>query len=658
MIRRLLLAVLVLIVVAIGAVVLAPTLIPASAIKGVVISQGEQATGRAIAIDGDVSVTVLPRIGVRMAGVSLANAPGFGDEPLAELEELRVAVALAPLFSGKVEVEELVLVRPVARLEQRADGSNNWTFEPQAATADPAPAPTPEPVANGALRTPDALPMQVALGDVRISEGQAVFIDAATDTRHGLSNINLTVSMPAMDAPLQLDGDLALNGEPMRLMLSLETVQSFFAGAETPVRLSLDSAPLRFSADGHFTESQDVELVGAVNVEAPSLRDLAGLAGVALPPSAVEGQPAFERLAISGQAALDPDTASFQEAQIALDAITGAGSLRVDLAGEKPAIVGVLQLGMLELTPYAPATPDTVATGDAGAEATPPLEPWSDDPLDYSALDAADAQFELTVEGLKFGDITLGAGRLSASMENGRFAAALQRLDAYGGALIGAVEADASGRTPQLSVNLTLEQVQAAPLLRDAAGFEQVSGLANFRIEAAGDGRSMATLMNSLAGAGSFAFSEGRVDGVDLEDAAKAIEELLDGRIPNPRGFGQGQSTSFASLTGTFNITEGVARMDDLRLENPILVMDGRGDLDLGGQRLDMRLEPLLIAAPDSDLAEIPIPLRVSGPWNDVRASIDRERSGALLRDFLRQEAEEAAIEEIGDAVRSLFNFD
>src|SRR5690606_37911214 len=88
----------------------------------------EAATGRDVRIDGDVSLRLLPAPSFSAKLISVANIPDGTGDNMAELEALDVRVALLPLLSGVIQVEKIVLVRPVIHLERLADGRVNWDF--------------------------------------------------------------------------------------------------------------------------------------------------------------------------------------------------------------------------------------------------------------------------------------------------------------------------------------------------------------------------------------------------------------------------------------------------------------------------------------------------------------------------------------------------
>ena len=72
-------------------------------------------TGRELTIEGDVSVQLFPWLAVEIGKATLGNAPGFGDEPFAELERAELSVQSWPLILeravavGTTEIDGLTL---------------------------------------------------------------------------------------------------------------------------------------------------------------------------------------------------------------------------------------------------------------------------------------------------------------------------------------------------------------------------------------------------------------------------------------------------------------------------------------------------------------------------------------------------------------------
>jgi uncharacterized protein involved in outer membrane biogenesis len=86
-------------------------------------------TQREVIIDGDVAITVslLPQLIVKR--IHVKNAEGPGDDDFITVSEVRVRVALLPLLTGTLRLEEFYADRATINMVKEPDGSNNWSFD-------------------------------------------------------------------------------------------------------------------------------------------------------------------------------------------------------------------------------------------------------------------------------------------------------------------------------------------------------------------------------------------------------------------------------------------------------------------------------------------------------------------------------------------------
>ncbi len=97
----------------------------------------EEALNRKMVLQ-DVRLTIWPRLGVRVAGVTVQEDPAFGGGLFASFTSLDVGVKLLPLLSRKVEVEEVTLRAPlIAALKNRKGEMNLSTIGTSAPAASP-----------------------------------------------------------------------------------------------------------------------------------------------------------------------------------------------------------------------------------------------------------------------------------------------------------------------------------------------------------------------------------------------------------------------------------------------------------------------------------------------------------------------------------------
>lgn len=267
------------------AVLVVPNLIPQEVYRAEIERVAYQVTGRKVSVTGRIEVAVFPRIEARAGASTIANPQGFEGTDFASMKELRAAVALWPLFSGKVEVEEFVLVEPSIALVSLEDGANNWTFTPPTA---PAGAPG-EPQQGGQL--------SASLRDVRIEKGIVSFDDRKENKIQTLSDLNLWADMQALDKPLSFNAEGVANALKFRIESRLENPQAMIDGLASPVEIKLETDLIRTDLKGTLGLGDTPEFDFAVNGEIPNLPALGNAFQTPLPVPAVLG-----KLTLSGQA--------------------------------------------------------------------------------------------------------------------------------------------------------------------------------------------------------------------------------------------------------------------------------------------------------------------------------------------------------------------
>ena len=204
-----------LVVVVIAALLVGPGLWDWNGYKPEILDRIKAETGREMAIDGDLSLAVLPSPRLAVAGVRIANIKGATAPEFARFKSLNVRVRLMPLLSGRIEVESIELIDPVIELEKLADGRVNW--EIGAAPGEDAKN------ASGSASDP-ATPAErqsFALDRLVIRGGRLIYRDAAAGTIERLENLNVVASAGSLAGPFGLNGALTLRGVPLDVSVSL-----------------------------------------------------------------------------------------------------------------------------------------------------------------------------------------------------------------------------------------------------------------------------------------------------------------------------------------------------------------------------------------------------------------------------------------------------
>ncbi len=643
--RRVLIVVLVLLVAVVGAVLILPTLIGAEELRTRAQAAATEALGREVVLEGDISLRIFPSAQVRAGDARIANAPGFGDEPFAQMEEMRVSVAILPLISRRIEVREFILVEPVIRLQTNASG-NNWTL---GSASDAAPAQTSS--GGGFVRQPGALPFEASFGDVRLENGTVIYTDP-TGTRR-FDAVNLAVALPSVDEEIAITGSLDADGNVMNFDARLGSLRSFFEGAETPLSLSIDGPLADLSFSGQIDEGEDIVLRGAVDVDLP-LPALAAYAGAALPDGEI-----FQRFAAEADLIADMTSVALTNASVRFDDIAADGDITLWLDGPRPNVVGAITTANLDITPYIPADSAAEAATTEGSGGFPP---WSEEEFDMAALRLVDADLSIRTDRFKANDIEATDVNISAELINGRLVAEMTGFDLYGGQ--GRVAAIMNARQPtaSYSFDVDVDTLEALPFLQAAADFDRLAGLGGVMLDLEARGNSPAAVMNSLNGNGDFEFANGAIVGVNLAQVIRTVQDAIStGQLP--AGFADQQQTDFTSLGGTFQITNGRVENLDLAMLSPLIRVAGQGTVDLANQTIDYRLNPRAVGSLSGqggaiDLNGVGVPITLRGSFNDVSVGIDY---ATLARDIARSQAAGALGDRLpdtplGNAARGLLN--
>jgi AsmA protein len=201
------------------------------------------ATGRELKIDGKLSWTLFPWLGVKAEGLTLGNAIGFGPEPFAKVGSAGVSVKLLPLLIGRVNVDTLHVRELTLNLAKDSKGRSNWGDLTQAKKSAPTPSPTskekPESGAGMAA---------IAIGGVDIQRATITYRDAAQGSAYAVRDLALKTGGIGIGSPINTHLVCTLEyGKPaQRAKLALDTALTLSdnALALRALRLTLDDSTL------------------------------------------------------------------------------------------------------------------------------------------------------------------------------------------------------------------------------------------------------------------------------------------------------------------------------------------------------------------------------------------------------------------------------
>lgn len=386
-----------------------------------------------------------------------------------------------------------------------------------------------------------------------------------------------------------------------------------------------------------------IQYQGMLNAATNSVRELAKIGGTVLAASTQQGE-IYGPMSVAATLTGDSDKISFEGVKVAIDDIKGDGNIDVTLASLRPTINGNLALNGLDLRPY------LIAQNPSGA-----VKPWSEEPLNFQALTLFDAALTLTTPTLIAGRVQMDNSEIKATINNGVLKTNLADAALYGG--IGDLDLilDAKANTPKIKMDFTLKDMDGKGFLGAAAGFTQLTGNTGTTFSVTGTGNNQSQIMGSLNGDGLFEVAQGIIAGIDLVQLGENFntlnpQSLLQSRAL-PTGLGSQYSTEFEKLAGKFTINNGIISVGDFNFKAGNIQADASGTLDLGKQLIDFSLRPYQQGA--SGLAGFGLPLRFSGGFGTVSASLDTQQLQKAIAAQTKAKLQKTITDQIGKGLGS-----
>lgn len=502
--KKIAIGLIVVVVLVVGALAIAPRVIDWNAYKPEIAAAVRDATGRDMAIDGDIAISLVPSATFSASGIRFSNVAGATPADMAAVARVDGEIALLPLISGRLSVKRLVVVEPKAVLQIDADGRPNWAFagaQPPAASDD----------AGG-----DGAPLEdLALGDVRIEGGAVTFVDARTGQTIEAREIALDATLPGLADPLSLKGSLVLNDEPTTLDFLVATPERLLEGASAKVTAKVAAKHIRFAYDGAAQQKPAPGLNGVFDLDIPSAGRLAAWLDRPLP----DGQPDPGPVKAHAVFEADGGAVAIKEATLEGDALKASAVGSLDISGGAPKLVLDVKSEALDIDRYLP--PPTGASAASAPKSGKRddgdiLAGLSSEPIDLTLLKSGVADVRIAIAGIKAAGFEVGEILFIGKAADGALTAKLERLALYGGDVSATVQMDAGGEALQIAADAAVKNVDTAALSRAATGGPPpVTGAISAGLTAKGAGVSPRAIMQSLAGK-----LDVDLGGIDLGDAA------------------------------------------------------------------------------------------------------------------------------------------
>jgi AsmA protein len=314
----------------------------------------------------------------------------------------------------------------------------------------------------------------------------------------------------------------------------------------------------------------------------------------------------------------------------------------------RQSLKGTLAVEDLDLTPY--VSTFRLLTGDRD---------WNRLPINVEMLKRVDVDLRLSAARVTLGKVKLGRTAIASNLRHGTLSVAIGESQAFGGVIKGSLALASAASGGDMKARLQFAGVQLDQCLDLLMGTRRVEGKGDLGFVVEGTGGSIYDLTKALNGTVTLTSSKGAIAGINVEQLLKRLER-------NPlaaRGDFRGGKTPYDLLAVKLKVTDGIARVEDVRLEAATLRLGLAGSASIPARDLDLTGTATLVAGPAGPNPEFELPFVVQGRWDDplvwpdVQLLIRRSGAAAPLLNAVRnrlqrERARQQAAQEPASATR------
>jgi AsmA protein len=520
--KKIVIALVVLIVAIFGGLASLPLFISAETIRTELVTRIETATGRAVRIDGPVSFSVFPLAHLSAEGVGIADFSG-GPEAFS-VESVSFGLSLLPLMTGNIEIYGITITRPSILIETNESGIANW------GTPDAKPDTPPTSIEDviGAPQESDpvnalAILDRLSIGRVTIAEGTLSWRDTTSGTEQRLESLDLEIRVPKLDGAGSVEGRFTRLGVEQSLELEIGEWPNPARLESIPVKLTLSSDAATLTAKGTALPG-DRFFSGTIETSGESFAQFAKGLGVDLP-----ALPAFEKFEAVARLNANASQILIDQYSINLGGIKAKGGAAIGLDRVRPGIGLKIEVDRIDTALF-------IGESGSGAGARPSETPASTPeaaPLDFSPLGLVDANIDFSASELLIGGVALTDLGLDVQIVDGNLNANIRSLNVSGAPGKGSLVVDSSAAVPTLSGNVEMAGLDAAGLVALAGADLPIdSGKIGLNVAFATQGVTQGSLLENLDANGSISIVDGHMSGLGIADllggdpSADAIDDV------------------------------------------------------------------------------------------------------------------------------------
>ena len=588
--RRVLTTLMILLVVLVAGLSALVLLVNPNDFRAYMVRQVEARSGYELKLDGPLRWHVWPQLSILSGRMSL-TAPG-ASQPLVSADNMRLDVALIPLFSHQLQVDQVMLKGAVIQLT------------PQTEAVRKADAPV-APRENTLPDEPSDTGWSFDIGNLKVADSVLVFQHEG-DEQVTVRNINLKMEQDANHiATVEFSGRVNRDQRDLNLSMNANVNASDY-----PHRLTADVQQLNWQ-----------------------------LTGADLPTAGITGQGTLQAVWHEDNKQLELNALNLQANDSTLK-----GQASVSLA-EKPKWVFDLQFDKLNLENLLPPQPNAAADGDVAqtgqsqaAKPRPVISSNLDQP-NYNGLRGFTADILLKANSVRWRGIDFTD--VSSQMFNHNGLLVISELSGKMGAGNMSLPGTLDVRKDVASAEFQprLENIEIGAILKAFNYPIDLTGQLTLAGDFSGTKIDAEAFRRDWQGQAHVELKDTRMEGLNFQQLVQQAVE----RSSNVKAQENYDSaTRLDNFTSELTLDNGKLSLDEMQGTSSLLSLTGEGKLDLVKETADTRFNVRVLSGWEGEgelidfLKETPIPLNVYGKWQALNYSLQVDQ---ILRKHLQDEA-------------------
>jgi len=591
--KRLVIAIGAVVALCLGAIVLSSMVVSADSARDAVVAQVKAATGIEPAIRGPVNISIFPPDSVSLTDVVLGDNR---NRPALAAQMVTARLKLIPLLFGRIEIADVVLVRPrIAIAFQNGTGNSNWSA-----------------LIDTLSRTlkPTTTSSVVTFSEIRINDGTVVIEHPEHKLREVLTHVEMSLAWPSISKSFGATGQFGWRTEVIEASLGIADFHAALTGETSGLKFKLAGPSMKVAFDGTMNTDPTLKIDGSISADVPRLRDLLRIAG--RQPFIGKG---FNKFMLKATVKAGGGTAALAPVNIELDGNAAEGVLTYSL-GPRRNVQGTLAAENVDLTPYV-STFHILANN---------ARDWNRSPLTLDGLADTDLDLRLSAARITVGPTRIGRTALAANMRNGSFNLTVGESQVFNGLVTGSFTIAKAKSGAAVKSQMHFADVDLDSCLNQLFGIKRIDGKGTVALALDGSGDSVEAIMHTLNGDARLTSTNGALTGINAEQLLRRLER----RPLSGTGDLRSGRTPYDKLNIAVKISDGVASVDDAVLDSPAVKLSINGTSSIPARELDLRGTATLVASNDGGFE---LPFVISGPWDDAIVLPDPQslirRSGA-----------------------------